>query len=273
MALSRAGVLLLAVVCSAPAWAAKKSSPPPASVPMPPPPVLAKREAPAAAVAADPPPRVEQRSSSPPPPENGKRLGVGADFFGESSRLVAEQWINQFRGDESFDYSSGTFFSGTAWLLFPVSSHLRFGPGLRVLGNYSSAGRQDFSFGLLTEGFGQAELSFRTFERFELVISGRAGLAVLVPTTGSDFGREIDRLQAQGVGVFPGPRLGWLAGLSVGMRRKMTDWFHLRADLLGQHEELYLFATDQTISGLRVQKWWRTSGWRFGLNLGAELAL
>ncbi len=260
-------MLLVALLC-APAWAQKKPAAPP-------PPKLTPKPAPPSPVVEPPPPRayVEQRPAAPPPPENGLRLGIGADFFVETSKLVAEQWINQFRGDESFDYSSGTFFSGTAWLLFPMSPRLRLGPGVRVLGIYSGAGQQDFSFGLLTEWFAQGELSFRTFERFELVLAARLGPAVLWPTTGSDFGHEIDRMQAQGVGVFPGPRLGWLGGISAGMRRKMTDWFHLRADLLGQHEELYLFATDQNVSGLRVQKWWRVSSWRIGLNLGAELAL
>ncbi|MGQ0504408.1 MAG: hypothetical protein ACT4TC_03745 [Myxococcaceae bacterium] len=229
--------------------------------------------APNAAVAPPAAPVAITVDRAPPPPDTGRRLGVGADFFGESNRLVGEHWINQTRQDESFDYGSGSFFSTTAWLLIPMNRFIRVGPGARIFGNYSSSGNNNFKFGFLSEAFAQGELSFRTFERFELVLGARAGLALLWPTTGSDFGREIDRLQQQGLGVFSGPRLGWVAGLGVGMRRKMWDWFHLRADLTGQHQELYLFATDQMVDGLRVQKWWRTGSWRFGLTLGAEVSL
>src|SRR4051794_39807087 len=35
------------------------------------------------------------------------RIGVSLDLYGEASRMTGEQLVNQFRADESFDYTAG----------------------------------------------------------------------------------------------------------------------------------------------------------------------
>ena len=69
------------------------------------------------------------------------------------------------------------------------------------------------------------------------------------------------------------PRLGWLAGLSVGTRRQMSEKLWLRADLHGQYSQLFLFATHHGVDGFDVGKSWNTNSIRLGLLLGAEFAL
>jgi hypothetical protein len=67
--------------------------------------------------------------------------------------------------------------------------------------------------------------------------------------------------------------VGWLAGLSAGARRRMSEHILLRADLSGQLDKLYLFSTSETIEGLEFSKSWSTFGLRLGFTLGIEFAL
>jgi hypothetical protein len=203
---------------------------------------------------------------------------VGGDLFFESSRMTGVQGINASRIDESFDYNSLGFVSATAWLTTPVSTvseRLRIGAGVRVFGNYAAGGGRQFGFGLLNEAFVSGEYGLPVADKMELVLGGRAGLSFLVPTQTQEenLAGEIRRLQEQGVAVWSVPRVGWLAGPSVGARRRMSDRIWLRADLSGQLGQQYLFATSQEISGLRYTKNWSTLALRLGLNLGAEFAL
>jgi hypothetical protein len=152
-----------------------------------------------------------------------------------------------------------------------VSERLRLGAGLRILGNYAAGGGREFGFGLLNEAFISGEYGLPVADKTEVLFGARAGLSLLVP--GRELEAEIRRLQEQGVSVWSVPRVGWLAGPSVGARRRMSDRIWLRAELLAQVEQLYLFATTQEISGFRFTKNWSTLGLRLGLTLGAEFAL
>jgi hypothetical protein len=202
------------------------------------------------------------------------RIGLGPDLFLESARLNGEQGIITSRRDESFDYSSAGFVSASLWLntsVPSVSERLRVGGGVRILGNYGAGGGQTFGFGLLNEAFVFAEYGLPVADKTEVVLAARGGLSVLVP--GQEFAAEIRRLQEQGVGVWSVPRVGWLAGPSVGARRRMTDRILLRADILAQVQQQYLFATSEDISGLRYTKNWSTLALRLGLSLGVEFGL
>jgi hypothetical protein len=227
---------------------------------------------PAAASRATPAARAAPAST---PAVPGKlRVGLGGDLFLEGSRMTGEQSINTSRIDESFDYSSLGFLSATAWLntsVPTVSERLRVGAGLRIFGNYGAGGGRQFGFGLLNEVFVNGEYGLPVADKMEVVFGARAGLSFLVPNR--EFAAEIRRLQEQGVSVWNVPRVGWLLGPSVGARRRMSDRIWLRADLLGQAEQQYLFATSQEISGLRYTKTWSTLALRLGLTLGAEFAL
>lgn len=199
-----------------------------------------------------------------------ERLGVGLDLWAEGSQLSGEQFINNSRLDESFDYNAAGA-SASAWLLFSARERVRAGPGVRIYGNYGSGGNPNFIFGFLTEAFMMGEYSLHMIEKFDAIFGGRAGLAVLFP--GGEFGDEIRRLQGEGVGVWSLPRLGWMAGLNVGTRRQMSEKLWLRADINGQYEQLFLFATDEVVDELRFRKGWSNHSIRLGLLIGAELAL
>jgi hypothetical protein len=201
------------------------------------------------------------------------RIGVSPDLFLEGARMTGVQNIDTARLDESFDYSAG-FLSATVWMTIPmpsVSERLRVGAGLRIFGNYKASGGQQFGFGLLNEVFVSGEYGLPVADKTEVVFAGRVGFPFLIP--GLEFAETIRSLQAQGVSVWSVPRVGWLLGPSVGARRQMSERIWLRADLLGQVGQQYLFATSQEISGFRYTKNWSTLGLRLGLSLGAEFSL
>lgn len=197
------------------------------------------------------------------------RIGVSLDLFGEASRMSGEQWINQFRADESFDYSAGPL-AASLYVMFHPWDHVRFGPGVRFLGNYGGGGNNGFTFGYLTELYIQGEYALRAFELVDFVIGGRFGASVLFP--GEDFATEIRRLQDQGAAVWSLPRIGWVGGLNVGLRRKIAGNFYGRLDLGGQLGHQWLFATDQIVDGLRFRKYWSNDIRRLGVSLGVEVA-
>ncbi|WP_224247357.1 hypothetical protein [Hyalangium gracile] len=202
------------------------------------------------------------------------RIGVGLDLFIENSRMTGSQAINASRVDESFDYSSATFLSATLSMSVPApvfKDRARIGGAVRLFGNYSAGGDRTFGFGLLGQALVTGEYGLPVANQLEVVFGARVGLALLLP--GREFDQEIDRLQVQGVGVWSVPRTGWLGGLSAGVRRRMSEHILLRADLSGQLEKLYLFATNEDIEGLQFEKNWSTSGLRLGLTLGIEFAL
>jgi hypothetical protein len=201
------------------------------------------------------------------------RIGVGVDLFTESSRLTGQQSINAARRDESFDYNSHGFLAATLNLSVPapLSERTRMGAGVRLFGNYGAGGGQAFGFGLLNEAFVTGEYGLPVADKMEAVFAARGGVALLVP--GKEFSQEIHRLQGEGVSVWSVPRVGWLGGISVGARRKMSQHLLLRADVSGQLEKLFLFATSQDVKGLDFSKSWNTFGLRLGLTLGVEFAL
>lgn len=201
------------------------------------------------------------------------RIGVSPDLYLEGATMTGVQHIDTARLDESFGYSAG-FLSVTAWLSTPVptvSERLRVGAGVRIFGNYAASGGQQYGFGILNEAFVSGEYGLPVADKTEVIFAGRAGLSFLIP--GLEFAETIRNLQAQGVDVWSVPRVGWLLGPSLGARRQMSDRIWLRADLLAQVGQQYLFATSQEISGFRYSKNWSTLGLRLGLSLGAEFSL
>ncbi|MDC0713216.1 hypothetical protein POL68_32440 [Stigmatella sp. ncwal1] len=203
------------------------------------------------------------------------RIGFGLDLFTENSRLTGEQAINLSRRDESFDYGSTSILSATLSMSVPApiaSDRARVGGGVRLFGNYGTENEgRLFGLGLLNQAFISGEYGLPVANRMEAVVGLKGGVALLFP--GREFSQEIDRLQADGVSVWSLPRVGWLLGMSLGARRRMSEKIFLRADLSGQLEKLYLFSTSQKIDGVQFDKNWDTFGLRLGLTFGAEFSL
>jgi hypothetical protein len=244
----------------------KKEEPKPELVPPPAPISDAKRDdAPVASVALD--------HSQDAPPTNvasPERIGVSLDLWGEGSRMSGDQCINNFCSDESFDYGAGPI-SASLYVLFQPWQRVRIGPQIRFLGNYGDNSGNGLTFGYQFEGSAVGEWSYRTFEKFDVVLGGRAGMSVLVP--GEEFAAEIRRLQAQGAAVWSLPRLGWVAGLNAGLRRQIAGRLYGHLDLNGQVGHQWLFATDQIVEGLRFRKNWGNDIRRLGVSLAVEVAL
>lgn len=206
-----------------------------------------------------------------PPARAQERVGVGLDLFGEAGRMSGEQWINASRQDESFDFGLGSW-SAQSYLLWRARPRLLLGPGVKFVGQHRAQQGVAYGFGWLGEGFMHAEYGVPdVVERFEAVLGARAGVVMLVP--GEELREEIDRLQREGAHVWSTPRPGWLLGVAFGTRRALNDRFALRLDLTGQLEQLWLFATDERVDGLRFRKGWSTLSSRVGLTLAAELDL
>lgn len=205
------------------------------------------------------------------------RVGVGLDLFTESTHLTGEQAINASRQDESFDFGNARFLAATLSLSVPApiaKERARIGAGVRLFGNYDASQEdqeETFGFGLFNQAFLTGEYGLPVMDKLEALLGARAGVGLLFP--GREFSQEIDRLQQDGVSVWSVPRVGWLLGLSLGARRRMSEKIFLRADLMAQMEKLYLFATDQEIDGVQFEKSWSTNGMRLGLTLGAEFSL
>jgi len=200
-------------------------------------------------------------------------LWLTLDIFVEKSRLGGEQIINVSRRDESFEYGSSGFLSFTLGLNWTAwSDRFRLGPAIRVLGIYSGWGENTtFEFGLLLEPMLMGEYAIPLAEKWSLLLGARLGIPVLFPR--GDFANEIRRLQVDRVGVWSVPRIGWLAGISAGAKRRMTQRLWLRGDLSGQMEQIFLFATDEIIEGLAFRKNWSAHIFRVSLSVGLELEL
>ncbi len=199
-----------------------------------------------------------------------ERIGFGLEPWLEGAGMSGETSIQNATFDESFDYGS-LGLTAMAWMLFQAKERFRAGPAVRVYGNYRARGNNDFHFGFLSEALFLGEYSLHAAEKFDAIFGFRLGVPVLFP--GGDLRDEVNRLRRDDVSVSTLPRFGFLAGGTVGTRRKMTDKIWLRADLTGQYEQLILFTTNRVIDDLRFRKSWRTHSVRVGLQLGAELGL
>lgn len=271
-------LLLVMLLIAVPSLAQKKKSrqkttPPPVVTPTP------TQEEPKQEVTAPAP--EPEKSDSPtvaldhsqdaPPSHVGRpeRIGISLDVMAEGSRMSGEQCINNFCSDESFDYSTGPI-AASLYVLFQPWQRVRFGPLVRIHGNYGGGGN-GITFGFLTEGLLVGEWSIRAFERFDVVLGGRAGMSLLIP--GEEFAAEIRRLQAQGAAVWSLPRVGWVGGLNAGLRRQIAGRLYGKLELSGQVGHQWLFATDQIVEGLRFRKNWGTDIRRLGATVGVEVAL
>jgi len=194
-----------------------------------------------------------------------ERIGASLELSSESSHMNGYQSINQFRSDESFDYSP-TPWAGTLYVLSHPFEHFRFGPAIRFIGKY---GGERFTFGYLVDALAIGEFSFPVVEHFEAIVGLRAGLSILFP--GQDFSQEIRRLQGQGAAVWSVPRLGGIGEITVGARRNLLGSLYARLDANGQLGHQFLFSTDNVTGGLRFQKSWSNDIHRLGLTLALEV--
>ena len=199
-------------------------------------------------------------------------VGLSVDVYGESSGLNGHQNLDVMESNESFDYGAGPFALRT-WVKFPWKTRLQWGAGLAWRGRYSAELENDqaFVFGQLTELYGQIDYGIPFHKKWTANFSGRVGLATLFPE--GDFSNEIERLQDGDVGVWSGPRFGWLIGATAGVRYPLTKRITLVGDLGLEAERIYLFHTQDTVGDVHVEKSWRNEVTRVSVSFGMEVGL
>lgn len=211
-------------------------------------------------------------------------IGLGANVFFEDSKLNGVQQISVQENDESFEYRSNSFLTGSLWFLLQITDRIRVGSMLDYYGTYTSAtkcqeGQCDdpnfeprlFTFGKLLEFHGRFEYGIPVTEDVSLLLGTVFGAPILFP--GGDFKDHITSLQEQGAGVLDLPRIGYLVGPNVGTRWRYSEHLALRGDLIVKWEQIFLFRTSQNIDGIPFRKSWTTGTLRYEIGVGVEVTL
>lgn len=192
--------------------------------------------------------------------------GMAVELYQEDSVLDASTQIDGTSIDQSFDYEAG-FTALRFWTLRPLKEQLHYGIGFVYRGNYK--GEDDYNFGLLNDIYGEFGGSLPIYKRWQIRAALRGGLNILIPT--GDFGDEIKRQNAGGVGVFGGPRLGWFLGGTIGARAPLTERISFVTGLGLDLGRIYLFRTKKTVDNVNLQKTWTNQVKRYTFDLGVEL--
>lgn len=215
-------------------------------------------------------------------------VGLGVNGFFEDSKLNGTQQIAVQENDESYEYRSDGFLTGSVWFLLQLAERLRAGSGLEYYGTYASMTKCDdeerdcddpdnpfepdrYEFGKLLEFYGRFEYVVPTTPSVDLILGTVFGVPLLFPS--GDLADEIDSLQEQGASVLGLPRIGYLIGPDIGARWKYSDHLALRGDLMVKWEQIFMFRTTQNIDGISFRKTWTTGTLRYELGVGIEVNL
>ncbi|MEL6180613.1 MAG: hypothetical protein AAFS10_16755 [Myxococcota bacterium] len=216
---------------------------------------------------------VAQAQSKPP-----DAVGVAVSAYFEDGSVDDTFRTSVIDQSDPFDYENDSSWSlGLSYLTHATAS-VRYGGELRYLGNYSVTregveGDQDpdFTFGPLLEAVARAEwLVPIVKKRWTLLVGGQAGLAMLIP--GRDLERQIEELQDEGVGVWSGPRFGYVIGAQVGVRHPVWDRLSLRLDYGIQGSRILVYNTDDEVNGIPVERDTTLRILRHQVALGAEVS-
>ena len=215
-------------------------------------------------------------------------VGLGVKGFFEDSKLNGEEQIAVLQADESYEYRSDGFLSGSIWFLLQLSERIRVGSAVDYYGTYASMTRCDrenrddcsdfepnrYEFGKLLEFYGRFEYHVPVSDDLDLLLGTVFGLPVLFPS--GDFREEIDGLKEEGANVLSLPRIGYLLGPNIGARWKYNDHLAIRGDFIVKWEQMFLFRTRQNIGSdppIAFRKKWTTGTLRYELGLGVEVSL
>lgn len=214
-------------------------------------------------------------------------IGLGAKGFFEDSRVNGTRQIAVEEVDESWEYRSKGFLSGSLWFLLQLTDRIRVGSAIDYYGTYTSMTKCDraerdctdfepdpFEFGKLLEFYGRFEYRVPATDRVDLLLGTVFGVPILFPS--GDFREEINTWQEQGASVLGLPRIGYLLGPDIGARWKYNDHLAVRGDLMVKWEQMFLFRTRQNIGSeppIAFRKTWTTGTLRYELALGVEVSL
>lgn len=208
-------------------------------------------------------------------------VGVGANFFFEDSELSGEEQGSVQVTDESFDYRSEGFLSGSLYVLAPWSERFRIGGGIHYYGKYvaeqipeggleEDEDPETVEFGTLVEMRARAEYLIPAGV-FQLALGAHVGIPVLFPN--GEFQDEIERLQDQQASVWSVPRIGFLVGPQVSALYRYNEHLNFRLDFGVFWKRLFLFNTSQEVQGIPFKKTWTAKVLRTEISLGLEVDL
>ena len=209
-------------------------------------------------------------------------VGMGVATYFEDGALSGEEQVSVQTTDESFDYVSDGFLSGSIWLLKAFSENIRFGGSINYMGRYTAEivpeeeldedeDPETFEFGTLVELVGRFEYLVPTYDRFDLMFGGVLGVPILFPS--GEFRDEIDRLDDEQASVWGLPRVGYLIGPAIAGRWAYSEYLYFRADFLLKWEQIFMFSTTEDVQGVPFSKDWSVSTLRTEFSLGIEVKL
>ena len=222
------------------------------------------------AAKVSPPVKATPKISKKTPPRKSQReskIGLALELYNEDSFFSATRDFDGATVDRSSDYEAG-FTSLRAWYMRPIGSRWGLVGGIAYRRNYE--GPDDFVFGQLIDMLAEFEGRFSLYKSWKLRLAGQIGIATLIPT--KDFKAEIDRLNADGLGVFSGPRFGWLSGGSVGVTFPITKQLYFFSAVGANWGRLYLFRSKKTIDNINVNNNWTAVIKRRTFDLGVEVS-
>ncbi len=208
-------------------------------------------------------------------------IGVGASFFFEDSQLDAEEQLSVQVNDESFEYVSDGFLSGSLYYLSAWNENLRLGGGIQYFGTYIAEEVPEeeldedeepptYELGTLVELRAMIEYLFPAGV-FDLGIGAVAGVPILFPD--GDFKEEIERLQDEQAGVWNVPRIGFLVGPRISGIYHYSEYLSFRADIGIVWERIWLFNTSEEVQGTPFSKTWTSKILRTEFSLGLEVKI
>ena len=210
-------------------------------------------------------------------------VGVGFGLYADDGELDGTERV-AVRAPESQDrtFEADTLTSFSLWYMRPLTSSLRWGGGLRYYGAYDIVDEvpddteeddlpEPQGFGTLADLYVQMEWHTPLVEGLplEFVLGTQLGFNVLFP--GGALQEEIDELKEQNVGVFDGPRVGFLFGPQVGVRYQALKLVAVRADVGARYNRLFIFSTSEEVDGVAFAKEWNLNILRYDFSLGVEV--
>jgi len=212
-------------------------------------------------------------------------IGIGPVFFVDNGDLDGSQQIALIETDESYTFSNSPVVSGALWALFPVGSGFSLGGQLQYYGVYTTSPDEEApdpdndtrvkSLGHMLDILARVEWAYEIVPSIDLdvVVSAFFGMVMLFPS--DDLETEINDLRDQGlqVGAAGLPRLGYAVGPMFGARWRFLNRLAARFDVGVKYEQLFLFNTEENVSGIPTSKDWRLDILRVEIHMGIEVML
>ena len=205
-------------------------------------------------------------------------VGVALSAYFEDGTFDDAFMTSVIDQSDTFDYANDSSWTLALSYLTHWTDSVRVGGEARYFGLYAVErdgveGEQSplVELGPLLQVVGRGEWLVPIVERrWTLVVGVDAGLAVLIP--GRDLERQIEELQDEGVGVWSGPRLGYVVGARAGVKHPVWERLSLRLDYGVEGSRILVYRVDEEVGGIPVERDTTLKILRHSVSIGAEVA-